>query len=56
MDGEAGIPKDCARVYKMWFYFFAIVLHLGHIPYDIIKFIGTVPGLVYFSIEIVGFA
>ena len=56
MDGEAGIPKDCPRVYRIvFFWFFGIVLHLGDIHYGIIGFIGTVIGLVYFLIENVCF-
>ena len=56
MDGEAGIPKDCPRVYRIGFFlFFGIVLHLGDIHYGIIGFIGTVIGLVYFLIENVCF-
>ena len=52
MDGEAGIPKDCPRVYRIGFLgFFGIVLHSGDIHYGIIGFIGTVLGLVYFLIE-----
>ena len=52
MDGEAGIPKDCPRLYKIGFFeFFGTVLQLGDIPYGIIGFIGTVLGLVYVLIE-----
>ena len=51
MDGEAGIPKDCPRAYRVVFLFFLTVLHLGDIHYGVIGFIGTVLGLVYFLIE-----
>ena len=41
MDGEAGIPKDCPRVYRIVFSsFFETVLHLGNIHYGIIGFVG----------------